>query len=80
MKLALLISETDGAETLDTLTRPCVVPGPVTDHAQFPVFAVDAASVVQDDPPYRDSSILTKPVTLVDVQVMLWTLPIAQVS
>jgi hypothetical protein len=80
LKLALLISKVAGVVTLDILTNAVAVTGPVTSQVCVPSLGVDPRIVVQVVPPFRESSILTLPVILADVQVIAWVLPTGQLS
>jgi hypothetical protein len=69
VKFALELSRMALLEMLEILMRADAVALPVTVHASEPSFAVFAAMTVGNDrPPSVERSILTFPVTLLDVQ------------
>jgi hypothetical protein len=80
VKLASLISNTAGFKILVTFILALVVAGPVTLQFRLPSLVVEPMIVVHVAPSSRDSSILTSPVTLIELQVMAWVEPISQFS
>lgn len=77
---ALLVSATVGSVRLVTRMRAWVVAGPVTVHACVPSLGVLPAIDVQEAPPSRDTSILTLPLSPLDVQARVWLLPTVHIS
>lgn len=81
VKLALLISSTEGMLTLDIRIRAVELAGPDTVHGSVPSFAVFALSVVGNvAPPSVERSILTLPGRFAEAQVSVCDDPIGQLS
>jgi hypothetical protein len=80
VKSAALDAVTEGLLTLEILILACIVAGAVTVQALVPVFVAGDPILLQVAPESLDSSIFTPPLKPTAVQVMLWLLPLSQVS
>ena len=80
VKSPLLVLEALGALTLLTRIRACAVAGPVTCQLYTPLLAVLLVIVAHVPLPFRDNSISTLPVSPLEVQLIVWVLPMGQVS
>jgi hypothetical protein len=79
-KFLSLTSEIPVTTRLEIFIFALVVAAPETVQAQLPLLGVLAIIVVQEEPPSRESSILTLPVIPEDFQVIAFFTPMCQLS
>jgi len=79
-KFALLVSVAAGVVTLVILILAVAEAEPETTHTWVPSLSVPEMILVQVVPPSLEMSIFKLPVTLIDVQVIVWVEPTGQLS